>query len=298
MQQTTKLGASLIILLIVNGIRLYQYVTEPHTVSSVSNDIKTKLSSRAIEQNAIIMGFNTDLPKFRSFIPIKANVKHDLGGYYQGDGSITIALIGNSYARSIMYVLKLILGKSFNKIRAFSNFYCNMTLHADDMDCNDYVRNMILELNELRPDIIFIEIVNADVLQTLIDMLITITKRIIIEYPIANRKYGTFNITSRIMRSLIKHEPLESMDIEYLDYYSYYKYAISIFDSVRCYKCDRIYLYKLFCNSKICRTYDRKTLTSYFDANIHLHRYTLNALQNFYRKVLNELYAKGYISHF
>lgn len=37
MQQTTKLGASLIILLIVNGIRLYQYVTEPHTVSSVSN---------------------------------------------------------------------------------------------------------------------------------------------------------------------------------------------------------------------------------------------------------------------
>lgn len=53
------------------------------------------------------------------------------------------------------------------------------------------------------------------------------------------------------MRSLIKHEPLESMDIEYLDYYSYYKYAISIFDSVRCYKCDRIYLYKLFCNSKV-----------------------------------------------
>lgn len=44
-----------------------------------------------------------------------------------------------------------------------------------------------------------------------------------------------------------------------------------------------------------CRTYDRKTLAGYYMDNLHLGFYGIKLVKPYYKKIVDELYAKEYL---
>uniref|UniRef100_A0A915BUM1 SGNH domain-containing protein n=1 Tax=Parascaris univalens TaxID=6257 RepID=A0A915BUM1_PARUN len=133
-------------------------------------------------------------------------------------------------------------------------------------------------------------------IQSTIDRISAVTKRIIIEYPLPINKQKFY--TPLIIKSIEegRASSFDDLKIDYSFFWSEVQHVFKRLDSIKCSNSDRIYTYKLFCDHQVCRVFNPENLYSFLDIGTHYNYYAMKCIQQVYAEIVDDNYAKGYIS--
>uniref|UniRef100_A0A915A456 SGNH domain-containing protein n=1 Tax=Parascaris univalens TaxID=6257 RepID=A0A915A456_PARUN len=135
------------------------------------------------------------------------------------------------------------------------------------MECEPFLNASVELIEEMKPDITFIifrpffplsspviDLSKDDQfnnIQSTIDRISAVTKRIIIEYPLPINKQKFY--TPLLIKSIEegRASSFDDLKIDYSFFWSEVQHIFKRLDSIKCSNCDRIYTYKLFCDHQV-----------------------------------------------
>ncbi|VDN51902.1 unnamed protein product [Dracunculus medinensis] len=217
------------------------------------SELTPKKNRLGILFNEVILSHKTDLPVDKSFIRINTRDSSDLSGYYHRNGTIRIAIIGNSYSRSSLYMLNKILGDNIEIIQVFCHIKCFGFWSNLSNFCKKFMSDTLEKLRVLKPHLLFLisTAYDANRFQSLLDTYSSLAERIIINYPFPILMRGSKNITATITRKLLLSYSINDIYIKYEEFWETFKDIFHILNSMKCYKCIRVYPHKMLCNNTV-----------------------------------------------
>ncbi|VDN54052.1 unnamed protein product [Dracunculus medinensis] len=275
--------------------------------------INPTILSKAIEMNK--RGMRKQYPTLFLFKKIKDDATiRELTNFGVGSGDTNVVVYGDSYAFAALYYIAQAFSSSrVHQILLLSAPGCLPIYDTESYrkfpKCWRFAKEAVKKISEFKPDVVFLNFnfhyplnlsvnsISEDIvfhkLQKTVDDIMKYTKRIVLTYP-----HPTLSVpvnSNIIYNRLVRRLRLTDLNIPVNVFLKESTNCYRRVNALVCKKCDYIYSYRWFCYDKICYAYNPKTFVAYYSDIMHLGLYGIEFLIPYYRNIINELYAKGYI---
>uniref|UniRef100_A0A0N5AC85 SGNH domain-containing protein n=1 Tax=Syphacia muris TaxID=451379 RepID=A0A0N5AC85_9BILA len=293
----------------------YEFSSVPYLPANVTSSMREKAmqinKDMRAEKLPVLknMYHLKDLMYEKHFTQSKLSINyHD---YFEGNGTLTVVVMGNSYAHSGFPSVINAFGEYIKEIHLLSNSACqpflNLAKYAPGSYrnfCPKFVKCSLALIDDLKPDIVFFifkpafgtlrKITNITTDQVTADMQETInrvsksTKAVLIQMPLPS---SDKSYTDLMLKVLEKKQSFDGLYITFSSFREFYHFAIKRMERLHCGNCVKVYGHRIFCDSKICRVFDPDNLISFYDYSFHFNSYGQRCLTRLYRDTFLELIA-------